>query len=219
MKGILFKPDMIKAIVEGRKTQTRRVIKPQPYVEETTPSSLQTMGDWNLLIQIEKNLQCEEYFAWSTFCRENARYQVGEVVYIKEAFWEDSGDIYFKMDFPNFPNDMPTNMFFEKGKWKSPLFLPEIFARDFLQIVDVRAERLQEITEIDAIAEGIQVMQGTHQSFARNTFGRLELTGAPEPYTARYHYEALWDSINKEYPWASNCWVWRYEFERIKPSA
>jgi len=60
-------------------------------------------------------------------------------------------------------------------------------------------------------------MAGTHRAIERDPVtGRLKLVGEPKPFTARYHYEALWDSINKEYMWASNPWVWRYEYERVR---
>lgn len=68
---------------------------------------------------------------------------------------------------------------------------------------------------MDALAEGITIMAGTHQPFAMNpNANRLELVGQPEPYTARYHYEALWDSINPKYLWESNPWVWVISFTK-----
>ncbi len=171
MKGIPFKPDMIKAIVDLRKTVTRRL------------DGLK-----------EINQSPKDYF-WSGayFYHEDgkeisikSRYAVGEVVYIKEAWWEDSGDIYYKADCPT----MPTNMFFEKGKWKSPLFLPEIFARTFIQITDVRPERLNSMTENDAHIEGVDNL---------------------------VTFMLLWDRLNKKrgYEWKKNCWVWVLEFQKV----
>lgn len=136
MKGILFKPDMIKAIVKGRKTQTRRVIK----IGQTVYKA-----DGSLA----------------------SRYHTGETVYIKEVWI---------------------------GKWRNPLFMPEWAARYFIKITDVRVGRLQEITNTDAVAEGI--------FWAKNN--------------PRDDFSFLWDSINPKYPWADNPWVFAYTFEKVE---
>ena len=173
MKGILFKPDMIKAIVEGRKTVTRR------------------LGD-------------------------KPRYKVGEIVYIKEVWriinafasspsdfgieyltvthevrwWRDNGNIM------SYPID---------EKLRSPLFMPSIYARYFIQVIDARQENLQDITEPDVDAEGL-------------TFERVMGTWK---YNGHYYdlkelaYAELWDSINKKFPYASTPGVWRYEIAQI----
>ncbi len=192
MKGILFKPDMIKAIKEGRKTQTRRVMQNQP-------------------IEMDKVY----YKAFrKDFGGRIPRYQVGEVVYIKEAFalHPAAKELGYPIVFYKERGDVTS----ELNRWKSPLFMPAWAARDFIRITHVRPERLQEITEEDALAEGITIMHGTWQSIEKdNKTGELKLVGEPQPFTARYHYGALWDSINPKYPWASNCWVWRYEFKRV----
>jgi len=229
MKGILFKPDMIQAIVEGRKTQTRRVIKPQPDMglPESDRYSHISVGKYHPT-KIDKDGEeypGDEIFGAYTDDGEwgwKSHYQVGETVYIKEAWATEKRYNHLK------PSKLPqtATIFYVSdgvGEWpidlsigslRSPLHLPEEFARYFIKITDVRAERLQEITEEDALKEGITIMAGTHQAFAKNpATNKLELIGHPEPYTARYHYESLWDSLNKDYPWESNPWVFRYEFE------
>lgn len=94
----------------------------------------------------------------------------------------------------------------EKGRlmthWKSPLFMPAWAARYFIQILDVRPERLQEITNEDALKEGfvetrIREGNGIHWESARGNF------------------ILKWESINPKYPFASNPWVWRIEFSLI----
>jgi len=201
MKGILFKPWKIKFIAEhpDMELQTRRVIKPQPILYNGNPQFCTNQDGTLFGIAIpDKGFEKD----WRNIKYLQPRYQVGETVYIKEAYWEDSGDIYFKLDFPN--GEVPTNMYFEKGKWKSPLFLPEILARYFPVITDVRAERLQEITEEDAKKEGTALLGYTTQ------FGRLLGKN-----TYRWSFEQLWNSINKDYPFESNPFVWVYTF-RIK---
>ncbi len=165
MNGILFKPDMIKAIIEGRKTQTRRVINPQP-----THFHYATTGQYPCRTDGEQI---------------HPRYQVGEVVYIKEA--------YYRMDCET--------MGFEKSiKWLSPLFMPAKDARYFIRITDVRAVRLQEITPEDCISEGIST-----------SWMGSSLVASDGDLIRRY--EILWDSINKKNPWVTNPWVWVYTFK------
>ncbi len=189
MKGILFKPDMIKAIAEGRKTVTRRVCIGQ--------RELSNVYDFPV---------------------ETARYQVGEVVYIKEAWLESfTGDkIYYKLDGDN--SHCP-KVYFGKDKqwhdyktpfWRSPMFLKAIHARYFIKIKDVRAERLQEIGGDDYLDEGVTRLLASKLG--------LSVSESEEEFNfrnARHVYRVLWDSINKDCPWQSNPWVWRYEFELV----
>lgn len=197
MKGILFKPDMIKAIVEGRKIVTRRIIKPQP--------NERIVGD-----MLQANIFYRDGDPNQIY---HPKYLCGETVYIKEA-WElhyDKLTTSFYIDFSN-PRlskrvDVPKE-WLESDKplfrKRSPMFLPEKFARYFIKIKDVRPERLKEINNPhdEVLKEGYP--------FGYNI---CELHETPVKT-----YERLWDSINKKTPWASNPWVWRIEFERVEVS-
>lgn len=190
MKGILFRPEMIKAIVEGKKTVTRRVIKElkmPPGVPEGTEIAL------------------------------NPRYFPGETVYIKEA-WAAGNDYGkgkgFEAELCNIYPDESYEVVYKLDDakqvdyWRSPMFLPERFARYFIQIDDVRPERLQEITEDDAVKEGAEDWEGLRIDHESKKYELVNdhLMG----------YELLWDSINKyPYDWASNPWVWRYQFHPV----
>src|SRR3990167_4908351 len=132
MKGILFKPDMIKAITEGRKIVTRRLIKEQT-------------DDWRVA---------------------HPRYKVGEIVYVKEAWHflnvpENRASPYdFGVEYIDgaiswwTDNSNEMNYPLDEKK-RSPMFLPEKFARLFLKILSVRPERLQEIPSPDIHSEGL----------------------------------------------------------------
>ena len=184
MKGILFKPDMIKAIVEGRKTVTRRVMQNQP---------------------VEMDKVYYKAFRKDYGCRV-PRYQIGEVVYIKEAhrYIQNDGDPY---DFGiQYKLDSQVKWWRDNGnlmdypideKWRSPLFLKELFARHFIKITDVRAERLREISEEDAIASGISPEE------------------TPDEAPPAMRYASLWDSINPKYPWELNPFVFTYKFVKV----
>jgi len=189
MKGILFKPDMIMAIADGRKTVTRRVVNPQPIITRQ-------FVDYKNITTLIENLG------------EYARYKVGEVVYIKEAhrFIQNDGNPYdfgiqYKLDsqvkwwrdngnLMNYPID---------EKWRSPLFLKEIFARYFIKIAGVRAEQVQKITYDDCLSEGVLPMH-----YLDN--------GSAEKWQLKSSFANLWDSINKDYPFGSNPYVFRYKF-------
>ena len=201
MKGILFKPEMIEAIVERRKTVTRRVIKPQPQWQEPN-----------------HELEWRGYVGDPDCLIPYARYGVGETVYIKEAWAVDKRydnlppskiprtPIYFK-DHEIAEDIEPT-----LGRWRSPLHLPSWYARYFITITDVRAERLQEITEEDCLKEGIE----RHTDRGNNIFW-YEVVGSYHGDTQEVSgiksFAKLWDSINKDYPWESNPFIFRYEFE------
>ena len=171
MRGILFKPEMIKAIVEGRKTVTRRVMPNQPILMDKV---------------YERDFRKD-------FGGRKPRYQVGEVVYIKEAWCESKfflNRVYYKAD--------DFNIVSKGDIWQSPLFMPERAARYFIKILSVRAERLQEISydEDEAMKEGVGAFEDRVSYVAE--------------------FISLWDSLNKAYPWESNPWVFRYEFESLK---
>ena len=142
-----------------------------------------------------------------------ANYQVDEVVYIKEAhrYIQNDGDPY---DFGiQYKLDSQVKWWRDNGnlmeypideKWRSPLFLKEIFARHFIKITGVRVERLQEITLEDCIAEGIH-----SYTFAKSCLSF-------NPPDARWKFIELWNSINPKYPWDSNPWVFPYDFEEVR---
>ena len=197
MKGMLFKPESIQAIPEGRKTQTRRVIKPQPDLglPEFDRYSHITVGKYHPT-KIDK--EGEEYAGdeifgaytddgeWGWKCP----YPVGETVYLKETYWADlQGGVW------GYKSDMEWPSQNCAGKGVSALFMPEWAARYFVKIVAVRAERLQEITYGDCIAEGLDMTDVDYI-----------------PGWDISKFKSLWDSINKDYQWESNPWVWVYTF-------
>jgi len=216
MKGILFKPEMIKAIVEGSKTQTRRVIKPQP-LGSYLPDSY-VMEE---LKSIPKHTIKIHDIDDPTFLHiiPAPRYQVGEVVYIKEGWCLDLRGVEpdgferllkYRLDGKQIVIPKEEYGWFDKAEkkekyaflWRSPLFLKGIYARYFIKITDVRPERLQEITLEDIEAEG-------HNPF-------IYPDGSQELATAEAFrwYMDLWDSINPKYLWLSNPFVWVYTFNK-----
>lgn len=152
--GIIMSGNHPVDILEGRKTMTRR-----------------TRG----LKEINRNPDAWEHFGFDQAGRYSFRWiggdrilnircpygQFGDLLWVRETWWEDSGDIYYKSDCPT----MPTNMYFEKGKWKSSMFMSRIFSRITREITEVRVERLHDITPEDAMREGGYTVESYIQTF------------------------------------------------------
>lgn len=232
MKGILFKPDMIQAIVEGKKTQTRRVIKPQPSCKCEVPDWHGQVIDWigykhegktaYFCYKCGSGLRHIDEFSAHGI---KPRYQPGEVVYIKEA-WQlvemrkghyatalYAGGICLNHDW----NDW-IEQEWPKADWakkRTPLFMPAWAARYHIKIISVDAQRVQEITEEDAKAEGASCHweKGCKDWEIVTKRIKVQDWAAAIGSTYRLGFEILWDSINPKYPWESNPFVWKYRFE------
>ena len=221
-KPILFTAEMIRAIYAGRKTVTRRVntIENPGYYKDAT---LLTDGTYRF-----------NGYGIADFKFYKPRYQVADLLWVKETYchgieWDDckpsevdplcgGSDICYFAD-----GGRPTEGW---GKKRSPLFMPKWAARTWLEVVSVRPERLQDITEEDAIAEGIQLFEygteydedfgGRDKNMCYSVgYGTRRLALGVMSSTARDGYQRLWDSINAKrgYPWESNPWVWRIELK------
>ncbi|MCJ7459302.1 MAG: hypothetical protein MUP17_09945, partial [candidate division Zixibacteria bacterium] len=167
MNGILFKPWKIKAIAESdREWQTRRLGGLKEINEHPDEWIFKGTIDGKYWFQ---HPQCErDDWLYNRYIK--PRYQVGEVVYIKEAYCHKVDPItaevsydefWYRLDNPDVIKvDGDGGQEFnkdgtEKSPWVSPLLMPQSAARYFTKITDVRAERVQDITEEDAKAEGI----------------------------------------------------------------
>jgi hypothetical protein len=194
-RPILFSGPMILAIRAGVKTQTRRVVKTQSAPRGIVPKLLKILeiagirqydksGYLPLWIGSHPDFkQGEKWFS----CPYGKDGRLGEPdrLWVRENFQRNglADDYLYKAD-----------MSHVGGKWKPSIHMPRVASRILLEITEVRAERLQDISEEDAIAEGI----GSH----------------PEPIQV---YRRLWNSINgKTYPWESNPYVWVVSFKEIK---
>jgi hypothetical protein len=186
MKGILFKPDMYRAVVEGRKSMTRRIIK--------NKSGCFLIGT-------------DEDGIHRTSVK--PKYQIGEVVYVKEPYfyggpfgytrywykWSETWKVIEQMTIASF-------------KWKSPLFMPESAARLFIKITDIKVERVSGISEEDAVREGVEC-------FSDIAGWRDYQHGQGWYKAAKYSFKSLWASINGSESWERGDWVWCYSFEKV----
>lgn len=184
---------MVRALLEGRKTQTRRVIKPQPeqcgFGRNCQVRPYCTGTEWPLAYY-ERRGAC-----WNSSPALKCPYdQPGDRLWVRET-WQDCSQESKRMPIAyraSWPDDPPDN------GWRPSIYMPRCASRITLEITDVRAQRLQDITVDDCIDEGIE---------------DLFL-----PELTKQLFKKLWDSINAKrgYGWDKNPWVWAISFKRIK---
>lgn len=207
-RPILFQGAMVRALLAGTKTQTRRIVKPQPIPDA------RFVGGWKVV-----GKGGEESATCSPLIADKSPYgQPGDQLWVREA-WRTSkvadelkpsllvgggySPIWYEAqdELPFHPSEF--------GKLRPSMFMPRWAGRITLEITSVRVERLQDISEADARAEGI-------------TDGGCLNCGNPEPCgcahpapDARDSYCNLWGQINGPDSWAANPWVWVVSFRAI----
>lgn len=208
-RPILFSGPMIRAILEGKKTQTRRVMKPQPVYDPELSKKVHTFGSdkggWSWKA---KNKGCWYFWdGWTGFdCRIylDGPYQPEQLLWVRET-WKPAlsgGVAYYKATFDSAIADAPNI------GWKPSIYMPRWASRLTLEVTGVRVEQVQSISEDDALAEGVEAWAKAYCS--RNPEDQLD----PVEY-----FGLLWNSINqaKGYGWENDPWVWVVEFRKIEP--
>jgi hypothetical protein len=202
MKPIIFSTPMVQAILDGRKTMTRRVIKPQT-VTHNTPGGMmvESLDDF-----MRRN---KEDFELMAACA--APYQPGDVLWVRETFAQirciETGnvDTFYAANELDYDTVMTTYQCDDNGfetdrhiPWRNGIHMPQDAARLFLRVKDVRVERVQDISAEDCEAEGY-------------------FETAPVEPRPRSWFSTVWNARNAKrgYGWDSNPWVWVYTFERI----
>ncbi|NFO57698.1 hypothetical protein FDB39_12525 [Clostridium botulinum] len=206
MKPILFNTTMVQAILEGRKTTTRRIAKGLKDATKVTHGEFK--WDYKHSWMNDLGLEIE------------APFHIGEILYVRET-WQISnpmGDFarnnmtaeyvykagYAKGERIPITREQEKNL----GVWKPSIHMPKDAARIFLKVTDVRVERLQDIDDEGAKTEGINVGIGIAEKMREGAIDR---------------FKKIWDStVNKKdidkYGFNANPWVWVIEFERIDKS-
>ncbi len=186
MKPIIFSADMARAILDGRKTQTRRIVKPQP-IDGYAPDS-----SWIRPFAKGQRLWVRENWAW---------YPLDH----------DPSCVIYRADYAP---DAPAPA--EFGKWLPSIHMPRWASRITLEVTDVRAEKLQEISEQDALSEGIESAGGFFgcQCWRDYMEPNPELSSFPDDPVGSF--ASLWESIHGPESWNRNPWVWAIEFRRVQ---
>lgn len=260
-RPILFTDEMVRAILEDRKTQTRRVVKPSPghQSEWATVASLSKcptcylcevdgqLGAQFQHAQAGKHYRGSDVPSDSPYGWFKCPYgKVGERLWVRETWadvnselgpsllyrsnenlvgWEEFSKVFDKdygvgpsMNYAAYPGSY--DMWWSDllagepdHKWRSPRYMPRWASRITLEITNIRVERVQDITEDDAVAEGVTQLKTSVRVYPSRSADKVE-----ELLSYRQSFEGLWDSINKKkgFGWDVNPWVWVVEFKRIE---
>lgn len=228
--SMVFSGPMVRAILDGRKTQTRRIMRPQP-----EPSLLHAGKHWvsnssvRTMLDVEDFLQGPDTSVAGCFCPYGGP---GNRLWVRETFQLEDASEYGpertdpaegpthlanpgeedeRLLIPRYRATAPDTVLEvvehdgdnerDGMRWRSPIHMPRWASRITLEITDVRVERLQDITTEDIIAEGFSTTLREHDACA----------------DLREQYRAGWGAINgKRAPWESNPWVWVVTFKRVQ---
>lgn len=219
-RPILFRAPMVRAILDGRKCQTRRVVKmlPSAWCEKVKGNdwSPNEIGEWRYQEGMWYGLS-----GWNTMAEAYCPYgQPGDRLWVRESGWErpertpkmmrEGADTWprFAYATDGWSDDDRADFKRWGFKVRPSIHMPRWASRILLEVTAVRVERLQDISKEDAIAEGL------HQDQA----GRWATWSATEKHREHLNpveaYRELWQSINGPGSWAANPWVWVVEFKR-----
>lgn len=221
IKPILFNTEMVRAILDGRKTCTRRLVKPQPQsrlcytyagshkgcIGKWTYPNRGAHEFWGEEYKLPENIKDEELSK-----RWNPPYHTDDILYVRETWSEgyEEGTYIYRAD--DKLADLPTFKESSKLIYHPSIHMPKEAARIWLKVTNVRVERLQEITEDGAKTEGAIDNRGFIHS-PENEYDSI--------HTAREHFAEIWNSTIKKsdlerYGWDASPWVWFIEFERCE---
>ncbi|EPO7863153.1 TPA: hypothetical protein ACVGMO_001172 [Pseudomonas aeruginosa] len=222
-RPILFTGPMVRAILEGRKTVTRRVVKPPPdflgsMVDPNTPFKTLDAGLHARITcpygEPGDRLWVRETWTDVNMCGAPAlAYRADEDIrdlMEEPGFLDDRGA--FNYDDPRV-KPYPFACWYaelDQARWRPSIHMPRWASRILLEITAVRVERLQDISEEQALAEGVR---GEPCDHARQACADIGCWGD----TAKGAFGFLWESLNGEGSWVANPWVWVVEFKRVTP--
>ena len=194
IKPILFNTEMVRAILDGRKTCTRRICKDAN--EYTVPD----MDFYNAdrRTYAVHNFVDKEHTEQLSTAERTCPICTGDILYVRETWKEAPKGYYYYEDWQK--DDIA-----DVTKWKPSIHMPKEAARIWLKVTDMRVERLQEITSEQICREGVEV----------------EYPHVLNGEEKRYAFSRLWDSTIKKsdldrYGWNANPWVWVIKFERCE---
>ena len=220
-RGILFSDAMVRAILAGKKTQTRRAMR-------TNHVGYHSFAMWDGAVGRRAMMRCLNDPGIATgsrelrsvFCDNNPYGVPGDRLWVRETFaaevpgCEHQGGYSYRADHRDPRGDGPANPM----TWTPAIHMPREAARITLEVVDVRVERLHRIDDEEAAREGIR---GWSKDGALWKYAPADAEGDGPcwpwvdcPRSAREAFKRLWCEINGESSWAENPWVWRIEFRK-----
>ncbi|WP_148250538.1 hypothetical protein [Raoultella terrigena] len=203
-RGMIFNGEMVQALLDGRKTQTRRPIK----WRQTRATDIAERDDGSKWPWSEDAENVCDYWHPCPFGA------VGDRIWVRETWNKYSGLLTYRAD-----HDWIDEMRKETvctAKWRPSIHMPRWASRILLEITDVRVERLNDISEQDSMSEGIDADRLAESQDNYNCIADHNMTGRP---TATGAFKYLWESIYGEESWKANSWVWVIEFKRVEGGA
>ena len=218
-RPIIFSGEMVKAILDGKKTMTRRAVKTQPRDECTEIATSACFG------HVEYRSTSEDRQTQSILAKIKCPYgKIGDRLWVRETHHVVGGTADYEIEeikqglqdiknFVSYKADGYGNPC--DGGWTSPMFMPRWASRILLEITDIRVERLNDISEADCEKEGFRFYPLSRICFKPCS------TKHPSGHGSN-NYKSIfgeyWDTLNakKGYPWSSNPWVWVVEFKVVE---
>lgn len=213
-RPILFTGEMVRAILDGTKTQTRRVVKVAglDFIAGLGDDRLDPRnwgyddenGDWWTLMpgKDSRGIRCPYGVPGDLlYVRETWALPEAQTRFLAKIWAETYGAVWYQADDPmgTKMHHGPMRSLHRESRWRPSIHMPKRFARIWLRVTDVRVERVQEISEEDALAEGVAECFYVGEGLARQRF------------------RDLWNRINRRrgFGWDTNPWVWVVNFERV----
>lgn len=230
IKPILFNTEMVRAILDGRKSCTRRIVKPQPQSRLCYTFAGSDCGTWGYPSKTAHESWGDKYRLPDGITDEELKrrwkppYRVDDILYVRETWsegYEDGTYIYRACDKLA---DLPTFKESSKLIYHPSIHMPKEAARIWLKVTNVRVERLQEMKPVDVIKEGAypdcwDCLNTYGESGSQCCYGTEEQCSQCDE--VMMEWEKLWNSTIKKsdldsYGWSANPYVWIIEFERCK---
>jgi hypothetical protein len=235
-RPILFSAPMVRAILEGRKTQTRRVI-PFPSTGAFVLQETSDGGWWPCVSMDGESADDGTGNEVPMNCRYGG---AGDRLWVKETFaaWYRTS-VEYPLEYEKIAGNLAdwaalhgaggiqiayrADRDDDEG-WRPSIFMPRWASRITLEVADVRVQQLQEITEEDAIAEGVEPYSMTARDIADCQISdcspqekELARLMGPGSFSHKFTYQMLWDELNAKrgFGWEKNPWVWAITFKRV----
>lgn len=198
-KPIIFSAPMVRALLDGRKTQTRRMV-PKLFQDDKYLTTC-FVAKTGKLCFAGTNPQGVD---WVWDVPPYLRYAPGDRLYVREAVcWVSRLGWRYRADDDDLSDKREAG---EVGRWHPSIHMPRLASRITLTVADVRVQRLQEISEADAVAEGCEATGW------RPTYGNPDNAGFEESIPAKDAFADLWSSLHGPGAWEANPWVAAYSF-------
>jgi len=200
-RPIIFSGLMVRAILEGRKSQTRRIVKPQP------DAVIDGEPYWHIGgYRASRYRGVTDQLRMGTHNPIRCPYGIpGDRLWVRESFFIPDAPYKAKNShLVSYKADETNQLALQYTGWRPSIHMPRWASRIILEIVEIRVERVQDISEADALAEGVSILPDAEIA-AR----------VAEDTPARMEFWALWTSIHGPDSWDANPWVWVLEFRRV----